>query len=505
MKIFSSEQIRQIDNQTIEMQNITSVGLMSRAAQACVDELISQYSNEATFLIFCGMGNNGGDGLNIARLLSVLECKIQVVVVKSREFFSSDAQYNYNMLPQILNDNVLEIITERDLEAIRIENYDVVIDALLGTGMNRPAEGIMQQVIHYINLYSKLTISIDVPSGLFVDQSTKEHLEDCVHSNLTLTFQTPKLAFLMAENAKVVPAFKILDIGQDKKSLLEMDSHYFYLERDEIRPLLLPRSKFSHKGTYGHALLYAGSKDKAGAALMTSEACLRSGAGLLTLHSVPSVIQALNIRLPEAMSSIDKYSDYLTEDTKVKYQAVGFGPGVGKEKETATVLKRIIQEIDGKFIIDADGLNILSENKTWFEFLPSTTILTPHLKEFERLFGTFDNDFERLDFARKQSKSRNIIIVLKGAHTAICLPNGNIFFNSNGNPSLAKGGSGDVLTGIILGLMTRGYTASIASILGVFVHGLAADLCTEEMSMESVLATDVIKKLPKAFKILEDL
>jgi NAD(P)H-hydrate epimerase len=306
----------------------------------------------------------------------------------------------------------------------------------------------------------------------------------------------------MPQNQLYVPEFEILDIGLAED--LAADSNLRYLTIIDIQSLLRKRNKFSHKGTFGHALLLAGSKGKSGAALIAAQACLRSGAGLLTVHSTKDVLASLSVFLPEAMSFEDAHSDVITEiEPPEKFNAIGFGPGVGTHEDTQLVLKKLLNSYSGKLVIDADGLNILAENKTWLSFLPASAVLTPHPREFERLTEKTNDDFERLSILKQFSIRHNCIVVLKGAHTAIAMPDGNLFFNSSGNAGLAKGGSGDALTGMILGLMARGYNAPQAALIGTFVHGYAADLAVKKKSSESLLDTDVIAFLSKAFIRLE--
>lgn len=503
VKILSAGQIRNVDHLTVERQHITSLELMERAASRCVTEIKKIVLQSQRILVVCGMGNNGGDGLAIARLLHGQGYSVQIVIVYFKMEFSNDTAKNYERLPENIASSIIEIRSEVDLDSITINHETTIIDALFGTGVNRSLSGLPLSVIYRLNQSNQPIISIDIPSGLFAFPSEEIAIEKCIHSTITLTFQAPKLSFLLPEYAQVCPQFKIIDIDLETTALQEQMADYFYLEHDEIKSLIQPRNKFSHKGTYGHALLYAGSTGKSGAAIMASEACLRSGAGLLTVHSTEQVVKSLNIRLPEAMTEIDKNKHFISEyNSKNEFSAIGFGPGVGTNDESGIVLKFIIQNYKKKLVIDADGLNLLAENKTWLEFLPSQTILTPHPKEFDRLFGQSTSAFERLQKAKEFCLKTQTIIVLKGAHTAICLPNGKIFFNSSGNPCLAKGGSGDVLTGIILGLLTRGYPPSVATIIGVYTHGLAADLCVTQMSVESVLATDIVKKLVEAFKVV---
>ncbi|MGZ4089382.1 MAG: NAD(P)H-hydrate dehydratase, partial [Bacteroidia bacterium] len=307
------------------------------------------------------------------------------------------------------------------------------------------------------------------------------------------------------ENGKYVNDFDVVDIGLNAPAIDEQATNNYFITQENISSLIKKRNKFDHKGTFGHGLLIAGSKGKGGAAIISAKACLRSGTGLLTVHSVDSVISALTSVLPEAMSSEDPSHDNISSlPAEIeKYDAVAFGPGIGTHEDSQTILKNLVQNYTGKLVIDADGLNILSENKTWLSFMIPSTILTPHVKEFERLAGNSGDGFERLKLLREFSIKYSCIVILKGAYTSIAMPDGNVFFNSSGNPGLAKGGSGDALTGIILGLLSRGYNPPKAVLIGTYIHGLAADICAKKMSMESILISDVIDQLPKAFRKLE--
>ncbi len=503
MKIFSAEQIKQIDEFTIANEPIASIDLMERAAMACAKRIMKLVNIEDELLIFCGKGNNGGDGFAIARLLLERGFNCNAFVINYTDKFSTDAEMNFNKLKGTFGTKISEINSLQDLkEKITHRNY-IVIDTLLGIGVNKPIEGLLKETVNFINANFNRIISIDIPSGLFPDESSKGN-ETIIHSSLTLTFQFPKLAFLFPENKNYVPEFEVVDIGLSVEAINAQFTTFYYLTKQDVCSFIKPRNKFSHKGDFGHALLLAGSKGKSGAALISAKACLRSGAGLLTLHSNRSTTNALLQHLPEAMSVEDANEEFISGiDKPENYDAIGFGPGVGLQEETQTVLKKLLQYYTGKLIIDADGLNILSENKTWMEFLPTETILTPHPKEFERLAGKQDNDLERIKILKHLSLKHNSIFLLKGAHSAVAFPDGSVFFNSSGNAGLAKGGSGDALTGIILGLLARGYSAPKATLMGLFVHGYAADLCVKKKSKESILISDIIEQLPKAFKKLE--
>ncbi|MDI1354945.1 MAG: NAD(P)H-hydrate dehydratase [bacterium] len=503
MKLFSTEQIKEIDHYTIEHEGITSLDLMERAALACVARISKLVSSEEEVRVFCGKGNNGGDGLAITRLLRERGFNATAFVINYTETFSPDAETNYQVLKKKFPEALSDLNNSSELLSLPKNTNCVVLDALLGTGLSKPVEGFLGEVISFLNNSPCRIISIDMPSGLYVDKCSVKNTS-IIRSSLCLSFQFPKLSFLLPENGLYVPEFEILDIGLSEKKIQETSSNYYYLTKKDIAYLLKKRAKFSHKGTYGHALLLAGSKGKSGAALIASKACLRSGAGLLTLQSTKDTITALHSYLPEAMSREDAHDDYLSElKDPQDVDAICFGPGVGTQEDTQNVLKKLLQYYHGKLVLDADGLTILSENKTWLTFLPPAAILTPHPKEFERLTEKATDDYEKLQILKQFSLKFNCIVILKGAHTCIAMPDGNLFFNSSGNAGLAKGGSGDGLSGILLGLLTRGYSAPQVALIGTFVHGYAADLCAKEYSLESILISDVIEQIPMAFKDLE--
>ena len=503
MKILSAHQIKAIDEYTIANEPVSSIDLMERAAMACFKRLIKLIDVKETIYIICGKGNNGGDGLAIGRLLFERGYNVNIFVINHKSEFSTNAETNFNLFKTKFPENIYEINSAEELKEQLKDNNAIVVDAILGNGINKPIGNFLSEIIKLINQRFSKIISIDVPSGLFIDNTSKES-ENIIRSSLTFTFQFPKIAFLLAENSQYVPEFEILDIGLSAKGVDEHSTNNYYVTKYDVFPLLKKRNKFDHKGSYGHALLFAGSKGKAGAAIISSLGCMRSGAGLLTVHSTNEALASLLQHLPEAMGEHDSNENFITEINKPEnFDAVAFGPGIGLHNDSQQVLKKLLNFYQGPLVIDADGLNALSENKTWLNFLPAQTILTPHPKEFERLTEKCENDFERLKILKQFSLKYNCIVILKSAHTVIAMPDGNLFFNSSGNPGLAKAGSGDALTGIILGLLSRGYNSPQAALIGTFIHGFAADLCLKNMSMESILITDVIAHLPKAFKKLE--
>ncbi len=501
MKILSAEQIKACDAFTVKNEPIASIDLMERAAMACIKLIVKNSSIDTNFVIFCGRGNNGGDGLAIARFLIKRNYSVKVFIVNHSQDASTDFSTNLERLKEVKSDCIFTIGKEEDLNQVDVTQDTVFIDALFGTGLNKSLFGIAATVVNFINSFKVFVISIDIPSGLYADKPN-DNSDVIVKCSIALSFQFPKLSFLMPQNGIYVPDFEVLDIGLDKTFIHNIITPHHYINQADLKPLLKQRAKFSHKGTYGHALLIAGAYGKMGASVIAAKACLRSGAGLLTVQTPKKGIEVLQISVPEAMVNADANEELITEIPQLdKYNAVGIGPGLGTHPETESVIKKLLN-YTLPMVFDADAINILAHNKTWLSFLAPDTILTPHVKEFDRLTQKHINDFERLESAKQFAIKNRCILVLKGAYTQTVMPDGNVFFNSTGNAGLAKGGSGDTLTGIILGLLARGYTPPQAALIGVYVHGSAADSCLKKIHIESLLATDVIEKLPKAFRDL---
>jgi len=364
----------------------------------------------------------------------------------------------------------------------------------------RPITGFVGEVVSFIHNTNAIIVSIDIPSGLFADDTSISGKGTIIKADYTLSFQFPKLAFLLPENELYVGSWEVLDIGLSEEYIISEPTKNHFILKEDIKQVLKGRPKFSHKGTYGHALLIAGSYGKMGAAILASQACLRSGVGLLHTHVPKSGVNILQTASPETMISIDAEEKYFSQIPDIGlYNVIGIGPGLGKEHQSQQAMKMLIQNSPSPMVIDADALNILSENPTWLAFLPQGSILTPHPKEFQRLVGSWQNDFDRLEKQRNLAKKHGIYIVLKGAHTSICFPDGQCHFNSTGNPGMATAGSGDVLTGIITGLLASGYSSGVAATLGVYIHGLAGDIAAKKMGFEALIASDIVDNLGKAF------
>lgn len=473
---------------------ISSIDLMERAASACIHYINSHFSNYHHFVIFCGPGNNGGDGLVISRQLLLQEKNIQTILIG--ENFSEDNLINQKRF--------IDVGGVFDREP-KFQDADrvIIIDALFGTGLKRKLEGDFKRAVDKINSYNFPVISIDLPSGL--SNEIFEEDGSIVFADLTLTFQFPKLVFFLPQTGKYIGEFNVLDIGLHPDALNDEKPIGYFLTQALVSPILKSRNKFSHKGTFGHACLVGGEYGKIGAIELATMACVRAGAGLTTAIVPKCGYDIMQIALPEAMiitSHGEKYHDDLKTELGI-FSAIGIGPGMGTQKETENVFKYIIQNTSCPLIIDADALNIISSNKTWLAFLPEGSILTPHPGEFKRLAGEWKNDFERLELLKEFAFKNNCYVILKGAYTSVATPNKNIYFNSTGNVGLAKGGSGDSLTGIITSLLAQGYSSLEASLLGVYLHGRAADLAIENIEVESLIATDVIQYISKAFESIK--
>ena len=495
MKIFSATQIKKWDAFTIENEPISSVDLMERAATGCCNWLIGKNFGSFHFRIFCGKGNNGGDGLVIARMLIEHKCVVTVYILEFGKLGADNFQINLERLHLICTD--IHFIQSADFFP-SIGKTDIIIDALYGTGLKTALEGISAALVNHINNSEAIKISIDLPSGLFADKTSKGNtIIIAIH---TLSFQNYKLAFLLPENEAYCGKVHLLHIGLHLSFEKNEPGVFELIDSAMIRSIYKPRSKFAHKGTYGYAALLCGSKGMMGAAVLSSHACLRSGVGKLTTYIPECGYNIIQTTVPEAMAFVAG-DEYISSAKNIdKYQAVGIGPGIGKYPSHKNLLTNIFETIQMPMVIDADALNIVAANKELLNLIPPQSIITPHPKEFERLFGKTENDFERLQLALQQSKELNIYIVLKGHNSFISTPEGAGYFNSTGNAGMATAGSGDVLTGIITGLLAQGYLSFHAAVFGVYLHGLAGDIAAQKFSEEAMIAGDINDCLGEAFK-----
>lgn len=500
MKILKSSQIRDVDAYTIEHEPIESIDLMERAAMTITNWISANISNHRSIKIFAGPGNNGGDALAIARQLK--DYKVEVFLLKISNKLSVDCQINLDRL----KDSGIQINTiENKADFPEIGANDVIVEGLFGSGLTRKLEGLPKQLVVHLNNSGAEIISIDIPSGLFGEDNEGNDVEAIIKASYTLTFQLPKLSFLLPENELYVGKWEVLPIGLDEDFIDKQESDFYYVTDDWIKKNLKSRAKFSHKGTYGHVLLIAGSYGKMGAAILGAKAALRTGSGLVTVH-VPKIgYEIMQTALPEAMLSID-WSDIIFTNIpdSENYTAIGVGPGIGTKQNTQKALAGLLQHTEKSMVIDADGLNILAMNKDLLKHVPENSILTPHPKEFERLIGKATSGLERVEEQTKFSIEYKVFVVLKGAHTSITCPDGKSYFNSTGNPGMATAGSGDVLTGMILSLLGQGYNPKMAAIIGVYLHGLSGDLASELNGEEALIASDIIENIGMAFSYLKE-
>ena len=494
LKILNTQQVKALDAFTIQHIPIASIDLMERACLAFVQWFVTRFDATKKIDIVCGTGNNGGDGLGIARILHDWGYTLNVWIVRGAVKESEDFKANFNRIPEKIK--ISDFLASTKAE---IFSAQVLIDAVFGSGLSRPPEGIYAHAIRTINECSAVRVAVDIPSGLFADKHSSGTI---VNAAYTVTFQLPKLAFLFPENSAYVGKWLTVDIGLDKSFIKDAETHYYYLTPKSVKKMLRLRSTFDHKGDYGHGLLIAGSYGKMGACILAARASLRSGIGLLTVHVPKAGYSILQSTVPEAMASVDKHNETFSECPPLdSFDVIGIGPGLGQAEETAVALK-MVMDYGKPMVLDADALNMLSAHPNLIQSIPAGSILTPHPKEFERLVGPWKDDFERLEKQIKLSKDTKSIIILKGAHTSIATPEGLVFFNCTGNPGMATGGTGDVLTGILTGLLSQKYSAEETAILGVYLHGLAGDIAAREKGIDSLIASDLVDFLPAALKAL---
>jgi NAD(P)H-hydrate epimerase len=496
MKILSAEQIRKADSHTIKFEPIESIDLMERAAGKFVEWFRERvHDTDQVIHVFCGMGNNGGDGLVAARMLYRQFYEIQVYIVKFSDNFSSDAGFNFERLPEKLAKNA-RVIRQKD-DFPELDPGSIVIDAIFGSGLTRPVEGIWAELFSRLNQGDHEIYSIDIPSGLYCDRRQDGI---AIKASETFSFEVPKLSFFVPDSAVFAGVIEVGSIGLDKEFIGLLDTDYYFTRADEIRKILRPRDPFSHKGTFGHVLMACGSLGSMGAALLAGRAALKSGCGLLTMHVPACGYQIVQTALPEAMVSIDLNQFYLSElpDTG-RFDAIGVGSGMGTKHKALHFISSVL-DVNLPTVIDADAINVLAKHKDWLEKLPDKSILTPHPGEFDRLCGKCKDGWERLESARRMAEMWNTVIVLKGHYTAVVNGDGSVYFNPTGNSGMATAGSGDVLTGILTSLLGQGYDPFDAARIGVYLHGRAGDIASVEGGEEGLIAGDIIEHLGRAFQ-----
>jgi NAD(P)H-hydrate epimerase len=472
---------------------------MERAAQAFCTWFTARFSAQQPVYIACGLGNNGGDGLAIARLLHQAGYTVNLWLFAPKTG-SGSADYRIN-LSRLDGLHISTQAIHSPTDFPTPVPQALIIDALLGSGLDRPLEGLMAELVHWINYLPNAVIAVDIPTGLFADQQT---LGLSIQAQYTFSFERPKLSFFFPDNFHRVGEFYFETIGLDPRFEAEEDSDNYYVTEAMLYSFFKRREKFAHKGIFGHALLVMGSHGKMGAAILATKACLRAGAGLVTVHVPSCGYEVMQLAVPEAMVSLDEDDFIFTRVYDLhKYTTIALGCGLSTKNKTRNAVCYVLKNLVGPVVLDADALNILGQSPDWMEFIPKGSILTPHPKEFERMFGRTENGFERNELQRQKAQEWGVYIILKGANSCIATPEGKCYFNSTGNPGMGTAGSGDVLTGILAGLLAQDYSPLQACLLGVYLHGLAGDLAAVDKSQEALMAGDISDYLGKAFLHLQ--
>lgn len=494
MKLLQGKDFKVWDLYTINHEPIASIDLMERAAQGFVDVFYG-YCGLKKVEIVCGQGNNGGDGLAIARLLRSLYVDVEVHILEFMEMPSSDFLIN---LERLKHNGDVNISYHKDTLP-DIHRKSIIVDAILGTGVNKPVYGMLKTWIEYMNSLSNYIVSVDMPSGLPTDDVCTGV---AIHSSKVITFQRPKLSFFLRENYSFCPHWKVVNIGLSRSFIKNYQTNFYLINRKLVQNFQKSRSLHAHKGDFGHALVISGSEGKIGAAILSTTACLRVGAGLVTAVVPECGREIMHETIPEAMVMSKGFACFNGTIKEIESYTIGIGPGLGVHEKTINSIELLLKSTNKPIVVDADGINILAKQKALINYLPKGSILTPHYKEFQRLFGEVASESEMIDKAFEVAKIYGLIFILKGAYSKIITPDGRQYINTSGNPGMATAGSGDVLTGIITGLLAQGMKPENAAIYGVYIHGLAADLALCEQSVESLIASDIIKYLGKAFKFI---
>ena len=503
MKILSCLQQKQADAYTVAHESVLSINLMEKAATLLTEEIVARYDKSHRFVVFAGAGNNGGDAVAVARMLFQRNYKVEVYLFNTTGAMSEDCVTNVKRLQQNGFTGYHEISSSFDPP--KLGSGDVVVDGLFGSGLNKPLSGGFAAVVKYINASQATVVAIDLPSGLMGEDNSYNIRQHIVRADLTLSIQLPKLAFFFAENQELVGEWKLLDIGISREFIEKAETDYAITEADEVRALIKPRNRFAHKGCFGHGLLIAGSYGMAGASVLAAKAALRSGIGKLTVHVPVCNHVVLQTSVSEAMVQDDLHERFFAEPVDLDaYQALAIGPGIGQEEETALATIDQLRDCYLPVVLDADALNIFSTHRNHLNHLPKNAILTPHMKELERIVGRCSNSFERLSKAKELAAYLQCYIVLKGAWSVVITPAGKCWFNPTGNPGMATSGSGDVLTGVLLALLAQGYGPEEACRLGTYVHGLAGDVAAHRMGEISMTAGDIVLALPEAWRLLTE-
>lgn len=505
MKIFTSAQIHELDHYTIEHEPIRSVDLMERAARALTHAIADRWNTGTPVVVFAGPGNNGGDALAVARMLAEKEYKVSVFLFNISGRLSEDCAINKQRIIDCKRIRQFTEVTQQ-FDPPQLDVDTLVVDGLFGSGLNKPLAGGFASLVKYINQSPAQIVSIDLPSGLMAEDNTFNVLANIIRADLTLTLQQKKLAMMFADCQPYLGEVRVLDIRLSQDYIDSTDAQFVTVEENDVRRILQPRADFVHKGLMGYALIIAGQYGMAGAAVLATKACLRSGVGKVAVLTPQLNNDIMQISVPEAILVHDAEDAYFSEATDTDgYDAMAIGPGLGVREQTSIALISQLRRTTCPIVADADALNIIANHRAWVQQLPQGIILTPHPREFDRLAGGISNsDYDRLAKAIALAAHTKAYILLKGHYSALCCPDHHVYFNTTGNSGMATAGAGDVLTGIITGLLARGYEQREACMLGMYLHGLAGDIAVKSIGKESLIASDIIKFLPMAFQRLEE-
>lgn len=499
MKVFSKEQIYEGDKLTTERQNISSTDLMERAGTSIFNWIhLRMQGAQVPIHVFCGIGNNGGDGLVLARHLITHGYNVFTYIVNCSDKRSKDFLINYERIKEVTKNWPKVLSCKNDYSELVIGLDDIIVDAVFGIGLNRPPNEWVQQLFQNFRASKAFTLAIDIPSGLYTDKAV-ENENSVVHASYTLSFQTPKLVFFLPETAKYTVHWEVLNIGIDQDYLMQTETEIELISKLEVLSVYKPREKFAHKGNFGHVLIIGGSYGKIGAVNLASRAALSSGAGLVTAYTPKCGYHSLQTAIPEVMVITDENESHISNiNFGIDPTVIGIGVGIGTEAITVAAFEGFLKHNKKPLVIDADALNILSKKKSLLKMLPRQSVLTPHPKELERLLGTWKDDFDKLHKVKSFSKKYNLIVLIKGAHS-ITVYLDKLYINTTGNPGMATAGAGDVLTGVISGLIAQGYEALSATVFGVYLHGKSADISLEDYGYQSLIASHIIETIGEAY------
>lgn len=501
MKLFKRAGIKNIEQETMLLQSISELELMERAATEIAAEIESRWGKNYNIYAFAGSGNNGGDALATARILSKKGYTVKAYIINPKDSLSPACEENKERLRMETEAEIEEII--QSFNPPRLTNNDVIIDGIFGIGINKPLVGGYASIVKYLNVSNAKIVSIDIPSGMMTESNSANNKQAIINADVTITVCQPKIAMLLAENQKYIGELVSIDIGFAQEAMAREETDFYLTEHKDIASLIKKRDKFAHKGTFGHGLLIAGSKGMAGAAMLSSKACMRSGIGLLTVCTTECNRDIQQMCVPEAMVETTGNSTHISSTPSTsKYDAMAIGVGLKQHEDTEQVTIKAIASANCPIVIDADAINIVSRAIEVIYNTNQEGIITPHIKEFERLVGEYTDSYDRIEKAIEIAKETNKHIIIKGANTAIITPKGKCHFNTTGNAGMATAGSGDVLTGILLALLAQGYNCEDSARIGVYIHGLAGDIAKEQKGEISLIASDIIDFLPYAWKQL---